>query len=293
MEIGINSGSFDYLKTPEELFARMKELGYTHVDWDLGNIQADFYQDTRLLEQYCAAIRQAASNAGINIHQVHGPWPTDDTTPESRKKVWDYMHKAVYGCHLLGSSYLVIHPQMPFGWGTEEDADYAEELTIQLMTELMKDCQTYQVTLCLENMPMKAHRISPVKNIAETVAETHRRLTGTQSIPLGICLDTGHCNVYGHDLGEAVRCAAPFLKVLHIHDNGGDRDSHLLPFAGTADWNSFTSALAEINYSGPLMLETAGFIPGNATASIRRKAEELTAFAARELADMIKASRNR
>ena len=280
MKIGIFSSAFTYLNDTELAFRRMHQLGYRYVDQDLSDITADYYQDTAVMEAHCRRIREAAAAENIIIHQVHGPWPTDDTTPESRKEVWDYMHRAVYGCHLLGCRYLVIHPQMPFGWGAEEDADFAEELTIGLIRELMPDCEKYGVILCLENMPMQAHRISPMKKIVETVSKI-------RSNHIGICLDTGHCNVYGHDLGEMVRCAAPYLKVLHIHDNSGQRDEHLLPYFGTADWDSFTSALAEIGYEGPIMLETSGYIPENAPEEILAKAEELTVSAARMLAGMV------
>lgn len=284
MQIGTYSGAFSYLKSPQEIFEHMRELGYTHVDQDLGNIKADYYQEDAKMEAHCRMIRETAAAAGITIRQVHGPWPTDDTTPENRKKVWEYMHRAVYGCSVMGSKYLVIHPQMPYGWGREEDAEFAKELTVSLLRELMPDCEKYGVILCLENMPMKAHRISPMPQIVEAVAEVNSEF-------LGICLDTGHVNVYGHDLGEMVRCAAPYLKVLHIHDNGGERDEHLLPFAGTANWESFTRALAEIGYDGPLMLETAGYVPFNAPEKIRRQAEELTVATVRYLAEMVETAR--
>ena len=52
---------------------------------------------------------------------------------------------------------------------------------------------------------------------------------------------------------------------------------HLLPYFGTANWEAFTSALAEIGYDGPIMLETKGYVPENAPEDIRTQAEELTA----------------
>jgi len=190
------------------------------------------------------------------------------------------MHRAVYGCSLLGAKYLVIHPQMPFGWGSESDADFSEELTIALLRELIPDCEAHGVIVCLENMPMTAHRISPMKNIAEAVAKI-------DSPYIGICLDTGHSNVFSDNLGEVVHIAAPWLKVLHVHDNNGHSDQHLLPWLGTADWDAFARALAEVGYDGSLSFETGGPVSGTMPESVRKAAETLTAEAARCIAEAV------
>lgn len=281
MRIGNNPGAFAWCgKNREDKYLRMKELGYQTADFGLGDTQNIVYSDMAALEAHCLAEKEAAAKAGIELFQVHGPWPTDDTTEESRREVWKHMHTAVYGCHLLGAPYLIIHPQMPFGWGAEADADFAEELTLGLLRDLIPDCEKYGVTICLENMPMKAHRISPMEKIVEAVAKiSHPNIA--------ICFDTGHSNVYGHDLGDMVRICAPWLKTLHIHDNGGAADHHQLPWLGTANWDSFLAALAEVGYDGSLSFETAGPVSGRMPAPVRRKAEELTAAAAIHMAETL------
>ena len=40
-----------------------------------------------------------------------------------------------------------------------------------------------------------------------------------------------------------------------MHDNGGRRDDHLVPFAGTIDWDAAMMATQKIGYDGALMLE--------------------------------------
>lgn len=278
MKIGNTFGEFfGNYGSADAAFARMKELGYDTADVGIFDVNDPIYADRAAMEKHCRTIREAAERNVIEIFQVHGPWPTDDTTEESRTQVWDCMHRAVYGCSILGAKYLVIHPQMPFGWGKEDDADFSEELTIALLRDLIPDCEKYGVIVCLENMPMTAHRISPMKNIAEAVAKI-----GSPSI--GICLDTGHSNVFGDDLGETVRISAPWLKVLHVHDNDGRSDQHLLPWLGTADWDAFARALAEVGYDGSISFETGGPVSQSMPESVRKAAEALTAEAARSIA---------
>lgn len=284
MKIGNSTGSFWYGGEPEGIFARMMEVGYDAADWGIPDIQADYYHDDKIMEEYCQKVRAGVEKTGITLWQAHGPWPTDDKTPETRAEGWRCFHRAVYMCHLAGCPRLVIHPQMPFGWGEEQDADYAEKLTIELLQDLMPDCEKYGVTICLENMPMKAHRISPIPKIVEAVQKV-----GSDHI--GICLDTGHVNVYGTDLGEMVRCAAPYLQSLHVHDNDGQRDAHQLPFLGCANWESFIKALAEIHYQGPMILESAGVLPQTGSMEVRDMFEKFTASVARYLADQVEAAR--
>jgi len=280
MKIGICSGPFGYLGSADAAYARIKELGYNTADEDLARTEEAWYHDTAVMEAHCAEIHAAAERHGVEICQVHGPWPTDDTTEESRAKVWEYMHRAVYGCYLLGGQNLVIHPLMPFGiHPKDEDADAAEALTVALMRDLMPDCEKYGVTLCLENMPFLEQRISVTERIAAAVAQV-------DSPNVGICLDTGHVNVFrGHNLGDAVRIAAPYLKVLHVHDNDGRRDAHMLPYLGTADWDGFVRALAEIGFDGSLSLETAGSVSAALPPYIREMGDRQTAAVAHLLAE--------
>jgi len=285
MRTGNTTAAFRrYYGSADAAYARMKELGYDTADVGIFNVNDPIYSDVSVMEKWCRAEREAAVRNGIEIFQVHGPWPTDDTTAESRIRVWDCMHRAVYGCHLLGAKYLVIHPQMPFGWGSESDADFSEKLTMALLSDLIPDCEKYGVVVCLENMPMTAHRISPMVNIAAAAAKA-------DSPYIGICFDTGHSNVYGHNLGEMVRVCSPWLKVLHVHDNNGSSDQHILPWLGTSDWDSFAHALAEAGYNGSISMETNGPISERMPESVRKAAEKLTAEAARCLADAVDAYR--
>lgn len=283
MKTGNTSGAFSYLPI-DRMYVRMRELGYNAVDQDLADTNAPCYRDAASMEAHCKVIRAAAEDAGIEISQVHGPWPTDDTTAENRAKTLENMRLAVYGCHCLGAPYLIIHPQMPYGWGREEDADFALSLTIELMKNLMPDCEKYGVTLCLENMPMTAHRISTMERIAEAV-----EMVGHPNA--AICFDTGHTNVYGHDLGDAVRTAGKYLRTLHVHDNDGKADRHQLPWLGSADWNSFTAALAETGFDGVMSLETRGPVSKNMPDAVRDAAEKLTYATAKALADTVENSR--
>ena len=73
-------------------------------------------------------------------------------------------------------------------------------------------------------------------------------------LDVGVCLDYGHAHLMG-DLGEAIETLSGHLLTTHMHDNGGRRDDHLVPFAGTIDWDAAMMSTQKIGYDGIFMLE--------------------------------------
>ena len=67
---------------------------------------------------------------------------------------------------------------------------------------------------------------------------------------LGICLDTGHANVNGEDLAQAVEMLKGVPLHIHIDDNKGDSDTHAIPGEGSIAFAPFVQALQAINYQG-------------------------------------------
>ena len=287
MRIGIGSDFLKYIPDLDTRFAKVKALGFDTVDFNLSKTDAPWYQDAKEMERYCAEAREAAAKHGLEIFQIHGPWPTDDTTPESREVVREHMRRSIYGCHLLGCQYMIVHPQMPFGRGrTVEDPEVAKASTIEMLKSLLPDCEKYGVILCLENMPFRRQRISTTDRIVEVVKEI-------DSPWLQICFDTGHSMVMYEDIGESVRLAGPWIKTLHIHDNVKYDDEHSFPFTsmGKIDWPAFAKALVDIGYEGVLNLEvrhaTEKMSPGLRDAFVEAVTES-----AKQLRQLVEDTRN-
>ena len=76
----------------------------------------------------------------------------------------------------------------------------------------------------------------------------------------GICYDSGHAHCHFDDKFPFERFKDKIFAV-HLHDNNGKKDEHLLPFDGTIDWNALASNLVKANYNGPITLESCYFQP--------------------------------
>ena len=249
--IGISFGRYG-----AEKFVKLKEHGYDAADYNLSHTDTAVYEiDERQLEAAMTAERCAAAQAGVAIAQIHGPWrwPPRDGTAAERAERMEKMKKAVDITALLGCRHMVVHPIMPYG---EEDLKEGKtqetwEQNVAFFSALAEYAATRDVTICVENMPMRHFSLATPQRLLEfvqTVGHDH----------LQICLDTGHVAVFPHlSVGDEVRRLGGYLRVLHIHDNDGESDTHAYPSEGVIRWADFFAALEEIGYDGVLSLEAA------------------------------------
>ena len=73
---------------------------------------------------------------------------------------------------------------------------------------------------------------------------------------VGICFDAGHCHAHFEDEFNWDLFQDRIFAV-HLHDNDGTEDQHLLPFDGTVPWEKDIEKLVSANYEGYITLEIA------------------------------------
>ena len=71
---------------------------------------------------------------------------------------------------------------------------------------------------------------------------------------LGICYDSGHCHCYFKDEFDFNRFKDKIV-CLHLHDNQGEMDEHLIPGDGSIDWDVLVSNLKCAGYNGYITSE--------------------------------------
>ena len=122
--------------------------------------------------------------------------------------------------------------------------------SVERLKLLAPIAEKYGVRICLENLRRRFDTAEKLIGMIEAVG----------SDALGICLDTGHLNIAGEkDQGRFIRAAGKYLYALHIADNEGQSDQHMMPFGrGNVDILSVMKALNEINYDGLFNYEIPG-----------------------------------
>lgn len=75
----------------------------------------------------------------------------------------------------------------------------------------------------------------------------------------GVCLDTGHLNLTDKDQVGFIQKVGNRLHALHIADNEGERDQHMMPFGkGNVKFEEIVKALRDVGYEGLFNLEIPG-----------------------------------
>ena len=240
----------------DDKYKRLSELGFGAIDFQMADTDLPLYSlSDQELRSVAEREKRLAEEAGVSINQAHGPWrwPPRDLTDEDRSERMEKMKRSIYISHLLGCKNWIVHPIMPFGIedkGTE-NAPITWDMNLRFMTELLKTANEYDVTVCLENMPMLNFSIATPEKILEFV-----ELMNDEHFK--ICLDTGHVAVFKElSIGDEVRRLGSNIAALHVHDNDGRRDLHQFPFFGKLCWNEFAAALKDIGFDGVFSLETA------------------------------------
>jgi len=245
-----------YARYRNNKFLELQRHGYGAVDYNIADTNIELYtlSDTALKEKIQQE-KDAANAAGIIISQVHGPWrwPPQDLSENDRAERLEKMKKAVVITALLDCKHLVIHPIMPYGIEDQKsgNADRTWAMNVAYFKTLVAFAKSYDVTICLENMPMRDFSISTPSQILEFV-----KMIGDDH--LKICFDTGHVAIFPQlSAGDEIRKLGNYIKCFHLHDNLGAEDSHLYPTKGILDWTDIADAINEIGYPGVISLETA------------------------------------
>jgi len=236
---------------PEDAVRRFAELGWTHLELSTehGAALLDRGDPAATGEEF----RRFCSGIGVSLPQGHLKLSAKigETDACARRREVDELKRWLDLFAAIGVRAAVLHP----GGGCLNPGPVPEEVfhaTVESLGELVAHTGGGPPVICLENGP----NASGLLEIIEAVG----------SEGLGICFDTGHLAVLRAQAPEVTQTEREFileagdrLKALHIADNDGSGDQHLLPYDGGAvDWPGVMCGLGEISYEGPFNFEVPG-----------------------------------
>ena len=224
-----------------EVFASRTHFDY-HDPLAVGQL-GEWLSDTRLqLHSTHAPVTE-----GIRAGKWVGSFSNASGDETRRKAAIAEAQVALRVAEQIPYQYLVVHLGMPLGEQIPAN-DNQPAASRRSVEEIVALASAVKVRVALEVIP---NQLSSAAALVRLIEED------LEGIDVGICLDYGHAHIMG-DLGEAIELVGGHLLTTHVHDNGGRRDDHLLPFAGTINWDTAIVETQKIGYDGVMILEVGG-----------------------------------
>jgi sugar phosphate isomerase/epimerase len=154
----------------------------------------------------------------------------------------DEIKRAIEVADLLPFRYLVLHLGLP-----NEEYDLSKfDAAFTSIEHLNIFAKERGVQILLENIPSA---LSSPEHIQLFLNYTR--------LDLKVCFDTGHAHMAG-GVQPAFRTLRDRIAAVHIHDNHGEKDEHLLPFDGDIDWAQTVRDFRSADGQFPILFELSG-----------------------------------
>ena len=225
----------------EKLAPRVAGMGFDWIEVPLESIDdLDHEEGARIIR-----------DQGLGVSGCVAMGPDRDLVhpePAIRDTGMAYVCQAIEATQKLGATNLVgpIYATVGRTWqATAEERARDVDLLVKQLRQLAQHAADHGVVLCLE--PLNRFETSFI-NLAEQAIEVIDRVDHPAC---QILLDTFHMNIEEKSPGEAVRAVGPRLK--HFHACESDRGA---PGSGNVPWEQVAQGLREINYDGPVVIES-------------------------------------
>lgn len=225
---------FGYVRPFEERLRMIKDAGFDSICTWWGDTFFSMDGKKELHAELAAKHDLVLEHAHLPYHGYDALW----TNSLNGTSLAATCCKSIAAAADCGIRNLVMHPYenkravqngdwQAFFYYMDSFADTADRYGIRLAIENLDECRI-------------------VKRILKKYKER---------APIGLCFDTGHGNINEPGDFSLLMENRDRVYALHLHDNNGKTDQHLLPFEGSVNWGLFIKQLNKTAFSGSLMLE--------------------------------------
>ena len=244
MKFGVNTWVWTSPLTTADLHTlipKVAQMGFDWIELPLETVD-DFDHET-------AASLIQAFNLGVSATAVIGS-DRDLIHPDKavQENGMTYVRQSIKATQSIGATNLLgpIYSAVGRTWqATPEERERDIEILVNNLRPLASFAADHGVVLCLE--PLNRFETSFI-NLAEQAIEIIDRVDHPAC---QIILDTFHMNIEEKSLGDAIRAVGSRLH--HIHACENDRGA---PGSGNITWGEVALALKDINYDGPVIIES-------------------------------------
>lgn len=250
MKLATTTGDFEFFcKTNLERIECIAEAGFKYIDLNLYTedknpeiFLCDNWRDNVL------KLKELAEKKGLTFVQAHSPGANPFGKNADYKHVVDIVKRSIEVCGILGIDRTVLHN----GYAAEFSKEEFTERNVAFFSEFYPLLEEYGVNLLCENttkknMPDWYFPISGEQMLDFINAAAHPLVHA--------CWDTGHCNCEGGQYDHLVTMGKD-LYALHVNDNTGRGDEHVVPYFGTLNLDDVMHGLIDAEYNGYFTFES-------------------------------------
>ena len=262
-QFGVSTHLYHGQQLRREHLLEVAAHGFETVELFATRTHFDFHNSAAIGD-----LQQWLGEAGLSLHAIHapigesfrggrwtGPLSMASADANARAHALNEAERALHIARRVPALVFVVHLGLP-RWqrtepagatvgaeaGTMGDTRDGARRSIDVLAAL---AAPLGVKVALEVMQNELSRAGSLVHFVE------EDLEGSD---VGICLDFGHAHLDG-DLVDTIEIVSEHLTAVHVHDNQGRVDDHLLPFEGTIDWPGALTGIQKVGYEGPLMME--------------------------------------
>ncbi|MEA4890206.1 MAG: sugar phosphate isomerase/epimerase family protein [Clostridiaceae bacterium] len=211
----------------DERLAKLKEAGFGSVLMWWGNDETESREER---------IKLAAKH-NLQVENVHAQ--TDDLNAiwadgENGERIISELLNEIADCRQYGISTIVMHLT------NGSNPPPISKTGVSRVERLIGAANKMNVRVAFENMRVPEHTKYFIDNYRTPF--------------VGLCYDSGHENYWTPET-DWLSLYSDRIFAIHLHDNCGDADSHMIPFDGDINWSKKLRQLSRSNYKGSIALE--------------------------------------
>jgi sugar phosphate isomerase/epimerase len=246
----------------EQMIPRLAAAGFDGLDFNFCDLLTRIdWRDQRAADQFVGTLKRAAEKSAMPWVQAHGPMFYMFGKGEKDEFARSLCVPCIRACGQLGVPWMVLHPDVFPGPYDKAHHEAIRQGNIDFFRSLLPECEKAKVGIAIENIFDKAgrHGERNCPRFYAAVPEEQCELIDALDHPLiGACWDTGHARLMGLEPSATIPILGHRLKALHIQENDGKDDDHMLPFVNGnhgVRWAGFGQALVKAGYKGAFTYE--------------------------------------
>ena len=210
-------------------------------------------------ERYVEDIARLGERWNVVFRQSHLPYYDifAENDEEKVRTMEELIRRSIIASGRLGVRWAVTHPGTVYSAG--HDMRVSLERNLEYYSAHLKTARENGVGIALEND--FEYRSTPYQRIFCANVHELVELVDAFNDPehIGACYDFGHGNLCGPFHRQNLNVIGHRLRAIHVQDNHGTSDEHLMPFHGNINWQEAMAGLADIGYGGDLTYEIQEF----------------------------------